>query len=337
MNQAAALCIKLSTLVAWLGLSACSSNHMNSWMEDYSVQIESKPLSQVLIPGSHFANAYGINSNQHLVICSGETKQGALSTNAYLAQLIATSGKQSAHDFLNYLTTQNSNISEQLNSGIRYLELQICLQDANYYTSNYYLTDTLDSIIQQIKDFLKENPQELIIIDVDNNLHSNSGIFTKVEAKNFHEYLQLNLSKNLLSKQAWPSLTFNKIWKSKQRIILFSTNQYLVTYPEIWNKNEVTLTRELAHYTTIKKLTALQKTIQAESTINNQQYYSIIPIYSWLSAESNNIAQLKRNSNDHLILEYLYTLPPTAKLNIIVTDHQYLRPLANFALQKNTQ
>jgi hypothetical protein len=316
------------------GISACATHNNSNWMKNYQQQIESKTINKVLLAGSHYANAYGINNNKQLVICSGETKKNTISTNAYLAQIIATTAKPQSNDFLNYLNTQNSNIIDQLNGGIRYLELQICLQDNIYYTSNYYLTDPLNEIIKQIKDFLAQNPQELIIIDLDNNLHSNSGLFNPQQTREFYAYLMFSLGPYLVPQQELQTLTFAKLWQNKPRIILFATHPELIKYPNIWNKSQFALTPKQAHYTTIKKLTALQKMVQVES--NNKQYYSIIPIYSWLNAESNNLTQLKRNSNDHLILEYLYTLPST-NLNIIVTDHQYITPLANFTIQRNSQ
>ena len=77
-----------------------------------------------------------------------------MSNNAELAALVAAESDIDIHrDFVDYLNTQDNNIRAQLNNGIRYLELQICIQDATYYTSNYYLTENLDSIVSQIKAF----------------------------------------------------------------------------------------------------------------------------------------------------------------------------------------
>ncbi len=319
-----------------LAMIACSSNNtLNStWMADNQKSLGNKKLNQLIIPGSHFSNAYGLSNNKQLIVCNGETFKDNMSNNAKLASLINGNSSISQEEFVNYLNTQNNNITGQLNNGVRYLELQICLQNANYYTSNYYLTDSLDSIIKQIKDFIDDNPKELIIIDLDNNIRSDYGYMTENDINILHNYLQMQFGSYLTPRQNWQNLTLEDIWATKHRIILLSANPNLIKYYDVWNKNEFVNEPEEASYTTIKKLTLIQKYAQAESgsMTNNLK---ILPIYSDFNPQSNTLNQLSKNPNDHLILDYLYSLPAKVPLNIIVSDRQYNRQLVDFAIYKN--
>lgn len=315
-----------------LCLSACSSTNGShaSWMGDHAKQLRDKRINQLTLPGTHFANAYDLTS--HMPICQGEIS--AMTNNAKLAQLLLGQSATKQQEFMAYLNTQDQPIYNQLKHGMRYLELQICWQNATYYTANYYLTATLAASLQQIRTFLNDNSQELLIIDLDDNLRSPTGLMTREEIALLHDYLQQQLGHYLIPEAEEQPLTLAQLWQSPQRIILLSSNPWLGEYDDVWNKATTVLSTGHAHYTTIKKLTAIQAAIEVATTTADNKL-NIIPIYSWYDAELNNSTQIKSNSNDHLILDYLYSLPATTPLNIIVTDHQYAQPLVDFAIQKN--
>ena len=321
------------SIIPTLFLIACSTSSNSSWMADSSSQLSRKYLSQIIIPGTHYSNAYGLAKSTNLNVCSGETLVGNISNNAKIAQLVEQGGDQA--DFLNYLNTQDHDISQQLNNGIRYLELEVCLQNSTYYTANYYLTAKLEKVLQQIKAFIQSNPQEIIFIDLDNNLRAEYGYMTATDINQLHNLLQLQFGSYLTPKQNWQQLTMAKMWETKHRIILLSANLNLSNYYDVWDKNQLVTQPESANYTTIKKLTSIQEYLQSESTPTIPQNLSIIPIYSLFNPGSNNLSVLHSNSNQRLIMDYLYTLPQTTRLNIIVSDHQYNRQLVDFARQKN--
>ena len=319
-------------------LSGCaSSNTVNSsWMSDYRKELKNKTLTQLMIPGTHYANAYNIDPKNHLEVCTGETLPASMSNNAKLAALVAAESDTEIHrDFIDYLNTQNNNIRGQLNNGIRYLELQICIQDATYYTSNYYLTENLDDVVSQIKAFLDENKNELIIIDLDNNLRAFYGYLNEDDLSNLHNYFQVQFGSYLTPKKDWQTTKMKDIWDTHHRIILFSSNQFLTRYYDVWDKNDIALAEPAPHYTTIKKLTAIQTTMEAESE-NHQQKFSLIPIYTWYNADIDMSNLFSGDSNDHLIINYLYSLPLNAPLNIVISDNPYNRQLVNYAIYKNT-
>lgn len=317
-------------------ISACSSSSFNSsWMADNTSKLAPKKINQVLIPGSHFSNAYNLTSNPNPSICIGETLPDSLSTNAKLAKLVSENDAIPHNDFIAYLNTQEDNVSEQLGDGIRYLELQICLQNETYYTSNYYLTADLNSIIKQIKAFIADNSEEIIFIDLDNNLRNETGYMSENDLNNLHNYLQMAFGSYLTPKQDWQQLTFKKLWNSKHRIILMSSNPVLARYYDVLNKNEVVTSNGIAYYTTIKKLTEIQEQLSLPS--DKQNSLMITPIYNWFDPERNSITQIETINNDHLIFDYLSTLPESTPLNILVGDRGYTNQLVNYTIQVNLQ
>ncbi len=327
---------KLSTLATALLLVACSSNNTlnSSWMKDNQNKIAAKHLYQITIPGTHFANAYGIAPSSQ--VCIGETLPDSISDNAIIAAKIGTESSTLKTNFINYLNTQTNNVYGQLRNGERYLEISICTQKAIYYTSNYYLTDPFNDITNQIKEFIGENPDEIIILDFDNNLRDDYGYMSDNEINNFHNYLQMTFGSYLTPKQDWQQLTFEKLWSTKHRIILFSSNPVLKRYYDVWDKDQVFAYQMEPKYALIKKLTAIQQSLPHAAMAESSGLFSAVSAYSYFNPELNDLMQLNSLSDDHLILDYLNTLPKNTPLNIIVSDRQFNRLMVNYAVDKNS-
>lgn len=329
----------LITSICLANIIGCSSSNTinSSWMADNKKALSQKKLSDVIIPGSHYSNAYNIDAtaNTPLIICDGETHTPASNASKIEDMIKANPQQASNADFINYLNTQTNNVRAQLNNGIRYLEFKVCIQNANYYTSNYYLTDTLDNTFDQISNFINSNDDEIIFIDIDNNIYTDYTNLTNNDLNIFHNYLQTKFGSYLMPKKDWQKLTFKDIWSTKHRIIFISSNPVLTKYYDVWDKNEIMNPIPDAEYNTIKKLTLIQQTLQNESDLINDGKFNLMPIYSEFNPMRNSLNQLKTPSNDHLIIDYLRSLPANTPLNIIVTDKKYNRLLVDYSLQKN--
>jgi hypothetical protein len=328
----------LFTSICLINIVACSSSNTvnESWMADNKKVLANKKLTDIVIPGSHYSNAYDIdNSKNNLIVCSGET-HNPLSDAAQIEKLIESNSQQISNtDFINYLNTQTNSVRSQLNNGVRYLEFKVCIQSANYYTSNYYLTDTLDNTINQISEFINSNNGEIILIDLDNNIYTDYGTLTNNDINIFHNYLQTKFGSYLMPKKDWQKLTLGDIWATKHRIILISSNPILTKYYDVWDKNEILNLSPTPEYNTIKKLTLVQQTLDNESSTPQNGKFNLLPIYSEFNPERDSPNQLKTPVNDHLIIDYLRSLPLNTPLNIIVTDKKYNRLLVDYSLQKN--
>lgn len=325
----------IASFAALVTISACSTygQDPSQWMMENKSQLENKPLSQVLIPGTHYANAYDITS-KNLTICKGELESSSMTNNAKFAIFAGQNNDVISQDsLLSYLNTQDSDIYEQLEHGIRYLQLQICYQDNNFYTSNYYLSDRLDSITQQIKLFTTKNSKEIIIVDLDNNIRDESGLISSQNADKLYLALHNSLKNVLIPTTESKELTFDQIWNNKGRVLLMSSNPELIKHNDIWNRNTIVYTNNQAPaWASIKNITAAQLNITRVKDSTDKKL-STISIYSQFNPDKNSIEEFNHVIDQNLILSYLYLLPESSPLNIVIGDKFYNNSLVNFAIQ----
>lgn len=326
--------INITSLLVTMGLLfGCSSTQDNSrWMSQNKSALGNKTLGQITIPGSHFANAYELNSS--LPICKGETLASSQTTNAKIIMLNGHVVESSADEFVTYLNTQDENIYQQLNSGIRYLEIQVCLQDNIFYTSNYFIGDNLNNIITQINHFLNENPDEIILLDLDNNVRDETGFLGNHGAKQLNALFTQSFKDRLITKTEINDIhkqQLKQIWQTKGRVLIISSNPTLIS-DNIWDKNSLVGLDATPRWTTIKKLTNIQIAVD-ELQESNIAYMSIIPIYSRFDPERNTPQEIGNNFNNHLIVDYLYTFPESTPLNILVSEGQFNYDIVKFSLR----
>lgn len=68
---------------------------------------------------------------------------------------------------------QKANAKELLYSGVRYFDARVTLINGEFYTFHGYLSDSLDSYLIDIIDFLESHPTEFIILDIQEYYTSN--------------------------------------------------------------------------------------------------------------------------------------------------------------------
>lgn len=264
--------------------------------------------------GTHYSNAYNIRYRQQSELCNGELANNGLSNSAilYKERDIQNKDLNALIEFVDYLNTQNMDIEQQLNMGVRYLEVPICYQNDMFYTSNLYLSDSFKQIARQVKVFLRRNSKEVVIIDLDNNLYSNNGLMTDHELELLHGVLVDAFDNALI-----PSTDMNKPIQEwlidHKRVIILTSNSYLARYPDIWNKSQINHL-ELSHTPTIKKLTTLEmmfESMNQHAQLNNgthQHAFNIIPLYE--QARTTNTPHQEYEDSDldqQLVLNYLNT------------------------------
>lgn len=294
-------------------ITACST--YSTWMRDNSRYIDTKTIAEITIPGSHLANSYSVTLGMPL--CMGEVIESTdMSVNGKLWYNSVLTNRFNQESFINYLNTQDTNIRQQLNSGIRYLELQVCQQNFNTYTSNVYLTALLDDITKQIKDFIDTHSEEIVIIDVDNNLWADYGRMKRDDIDKLYQYL-VNTFANSLAPKTMRTSAISEFKNSGKQIILLSSNMYLASYPFVWDKREAAITGN-AEYSTIKKLQLMQNALQVA---NNARIISIVPFYSALPYDNYSNSITTTNEDDDIVLNYLIETLDKHAL-IVVTDRR---------------
>lgn len=317
-------------LIAASSFYGCSSmSTANNWMSANSSQLQNKNLSDIRIPGAHFANAYGIKSGT-TPICQGEVNNTPPTRSAAIAELVQKDKKITLEQLADFYNLENKNVYEQLSGGIRYLDIQVCLQNNVFYTSNYFLTDQLDDIFNQIKSYIGSHPDEIILVDFDHKIWDEHGTISAQNVPALHKLIADKFGKLLIKKTAPSNLTFNKIWKGYGRLLIMTSNKDLSNYEDIWNKDQLVTVSSEPTWTTIKKLTNIQLTINNIES-SNTEGMTIIPIYSSFNPQKNTTQEIGNNFNNYLVMDYLYSLPDSTPINIIVGDNEYLDALVRFS------
>ncbi len=276
-------------------IAGCASSSA-SWMQDSN--IDNKKIADLTIPGSHIANAYKIDKNG--ILCKGEILPQSYTTNAQI-QFQLNNESNSANKqslFIERLNTQDNTIITQLNKGVRYLDLQVCKQDNQFYTANLYLTEDFTAIADQINTFLSSNPGEIVILDFDNNLRSESGYMNQAEMSKFHDYLDKSFGLKIVPKSKMFT-PIGELQRQHYQLILMSSNPGFNSYPDIWDKDQVANAAD-AQSATIKQLSLLEAVLNGNTPLAADKL-NILPIYSEMQMEDL-VADNEDNEADQAIL-----------------------------------
>jgi hypothetical protein len=175
----------------------------SSWMGDLGYQIGSCQLKDLTIPGSHDSGTYGM-------LVPGCDAQGV-------------------------------DVYEQLRAGARYLDLRAMWHMADYhmYHGDVASLNRLSSVLDQIQQFLKENKNEVLILDF--RLYPRKDKEELEERRDVWRDLNRRFAGQLVTREmvikatyyheggewrrkhpGW--LTFNELWSSKQQILVLTND-----------------------------------------------------------------------------------------------------------------
>ena len=323
--------IRLRTLISAILISGCASNSA-TWMQDSSSYISNKKITDLTIPGAHIANAYDINKKS--MLCKGEILPQSYSNNGqiYLQVSNESDSEDKQNLFLAQLNTQDNDIAYQLQKGMRYLELQICAQSQEFYTSNVYLTENFADIAEQINRFTIGHPDEIIILDFDNNLRSESGYMTPAEIGRFHDYLTRLFGTAIVPKNKMYQ-TISELQNQHYQIIILSSNPTLISYPDIWDKNQIANSID-AQSATIKKLSLLEMVLGGNTQLSHNKI-NILPIYPDLKIDDLTEETNEDSQADQSILMNYLQLNITNHPAIIVANKINAASLENLIIQQD--
>lgn len=310
-------------------IASCANNSA-SWMQDSGTAFENKKITEITLPGSHIANGYDIDKNG--TMCKGELLAQSYSSNGQIQIQLnnESDNEEQQNAFIEQLNTQDTKIINQLNKGIRYLDIQICLQNSEFYTSNLYLTDKFEEIIDQINTFLLAHAGEIIILDFDTNLRSEYGYMNAIDIAKFHTLLHKSFGNAIVPKSKMFS-TINELQNEHYQIIILSANPVFNSYPDIWDKNSIAITSD-PQTATIKKLSLLENVLSSSNQIPANRI-NILPIYTEIQFE-NLVENDEDNEADQLILMNYLQQNISNRPGIFVTNKNNSTILENLIIQQ---
>jgi hypothetical protein len=127
------------------------------WMAELADSIKDMPLTQVGIPGTHDSGTYCFDKEKGASPDSDLTK--TIQDKLPGRVLGAVSDIILDQVFGRLCQCQDKNFTEQLNSGIRYLDLRIAYHEESgeFFTCHGVYCANMTEVMKQIKDFLNAN------------------------------------------------------------------------------------------------------------------------------------------------------------------------------------
>lgn len=197
------------------------------WMEENYYHLRDKLINQIIMPGSHNSAAYKLDLNEN--VGSHKEKFGIS---------CARSFKSVKNIIKDWTLTQNSNIYQQLTSGIRVFDFHLSfdIKREKYYLSNIFPVLDLEDCLDQILDFLKENCNEILILSFNEDRNHCSNI----KFRNILEVIKIiknKIGQYLVSKKdKFPTYGQLIDHSSKtQRIFLFMDYEN----KSVWHLNQI--------------------------------------------------------------------------------------------------
>lgn len=133
------------------------NKELEYWMTQLPETLKNLPIIHLAIPGSHNTMTYTIK--RHNDVGPDEPK--------YIRALGRYCSFVSKPIIFNWSITQHENIKDQLNSGIRYLDLRVATKptDANIYFVHGLYGSKIYQPLQEIAEWLSFHNNEIVILD----------------------------------------------------------------------------------------------------------------------------------------------------------------------------
>jgi hypothetical protein len=198
---------------------------MNEWMKSLPATTKALPLNRIILPGTH-------DSGTSLV---------SYSTEIFTAPVSCIKPVQNGFDA--WVTTQSQTVLQQLQSGIRSLDLRITygkpvtkwilglspiekivptvianeLIGTEYYITHTFVCETLNSVLNQIQTFIHQQPTEIIVLEVTPDFGNEGDITADIDL----HIISLFTSQfgSLLIPQQTVFPTYNSLIAARQQII----------------------------------------------------------------------------------------------------------------------
>ncbi|XP_054441018.1 PI-PLC X domain-containing protein 1 [Pteronotus mesoamericanus] len=205
----------------------CRANDANAdWMAALCPRLWDLPLHQLAIPGSHDTMTYSLNKKCPISKTESRLLQLLGRLLPCLTQPVV----------LKWSVTQVLTVTEQLDAGVRYLDLRIAhMQDGSeknlHFVHMMYTTVLVEDTLTEISEWLESHPQEVVILACRN---------FEGMTQDLHEYL-VTCIKNIFGDMLCPRgevPTLRQLWARGQQVLLSyddagSVNRHRELWPDV--------------------------------------------------------------------------------------------------------
>ena len=208
--------------------------HGNKWMAELAKDIRDTPLCRVGLPGTHDSGTYQFDKDM------GASPDNDL-TSTIQEKLGILGGVKDmilGNIFERLCQCQDMSIKDQLNMGVRYLDLRIVYhkESGKYYTCHGVYCADMKDIIDDINKFLSANPKEIVILDF-NHLYDMEG-----QHNEFVNAMLATLGDKVADRQqVKPNSKVSEFWKNGfQAVVLYCDKPTIKDYPgKLWGPGNI--------------------------------------------------------------------------------------------------
>ncbi|MCB9759687.1 MAG: hypothetical protein H6739_07580 [Alphaproteobacteria bacterium] len=222
-----------------------------NWMEQQASTIGAVPLRELVLPGTHDSGTYSLNADSPLAPDGGESYGPIIVGAEILGWVIGlivgawAAGEITSGEIANLSRAQSLTIYEQLQSGIRYLDIRFCVasgvnlddvQLSDIYICHGMLGPSAPDVLQQIQQFLAENPKEVVLVDI-NHVYNWSASAGQALVDGLGTYF----GQQLVPADAGLDVTLNQLWGTDQRLIVFCVDPNALSYANgyLWPQSNI--------------------------------------------------------------------------------------------------
>ncbi len=203
-----------------------------NWMTVLAKDIANKPLNQLFIPGSHDSATYAL---EH------EFGKGQGFSDKINALKLVGVGFAVTTIAKNWAMAQDRTIYEQLNDGIRYLDLRVIYRDnkKDFYTVHGLYGPKFSEVLSQITRFMSENPKEILIIQVADLNYLGKAGEEEFNHQKLAAMINTAFTNKLVNKSelAGPSATVGEISRrGKQVFLLYKDKNIADQFDGFWHR-----------------------------------------------------------------------------------------------------
>ncbi len=132
------------------------------WMSRMGGEFFSYKVGEVVWPGTHDSGAYCQDFDYEKVVHHDKVRHVATKLFNCLGPTISRVASK-------WSQTQTMNIKDQLEHGVRYLDLRVsrCLEDDFYYIVHSFCGPSLEDVLSQIVAFMNYYPKECLLLEID--------------------------------------------------------------------------------------------------------------------------------------------------------------------------
>lgn len=210
----------------------CITDENEMWMESLYQQYPEfgeVTLRDVLLPGTHDTGTFTFDDQ-------GDPHD--LSPDSFYPGSTEYNAAYAIRDLIvPYSQTQDLDIKQQLEAGVRYFDLrvgpymwyedgEVKIEETNLRTMHGVYGEDMDTIIEDLKHFVIQNPKEIVILDFQHFYE-----MTDTSYQYLINQLTATFSDQLISMTELKSATLEELWNiNKQLVILFDINDSTEAY-----------------------------------------------------------------------------------------------------------